>query len=294
MERGTMVIKGYGLIIVAAALWGMIGPLAKWAFQEGIAPMEVAFWRAVLAWGMFGLHAILERRCTIQRRDYATVLIFAVLGVSLFYGSYQWAVQKGGAALAAVLLYTAPAWVAVMSRIFFKEEMSPAKMAALLLTVGGVTGVSWGAGGSAASMHASLPAVLWGLTAGFCYSLYFIFGKYFSGRYSSPNLFLYILPVGALGLLPWVDFAPKSLSAWIALICLALFCTYGAYYVYYIGLKYLEATRAAIVATIEPVIAAMVAYLWWQESFTLIGYVGSSLVLGAVVLIVWDGARKRR
>jgi DME family drug/metabolite transporter len=90
-----------------------------------------------------------------------------------------------------------------------------------------------------------------------------------------------------------VDFAPKSLSAWTALICLALFCTYGAYYFYYIGIKYLEATRAAIVATLEPVMAAVVAYLWWHESFTLIGYVGSSLVLSSVVLIVWDGTRKR-
>jgi DME family drug/metabolite transporter len=287
-----MVLKGYGLILVAAALWGMIGPLAKWAFQEGIAPMEVAFWRAVLSWGMFGLHAVLERKYTLRRNDVAAVLVFAIFGITLFYGSYQAAVKQGGAALAAVLLYTAPAWVAVMSRFFFKEIITPAKIAALLLTLAGVAGVSWGAGG-AASIQNSFSAVMWGLTAGFCYSLYFIFGKFFSGKYTSPNLFLYMLPIGAMGLWPWVDFAPKSLSAWTALICLALFCTYGAYYVYYIGLKYLEATRAAIVATIEPVIAAIVAYLWWHESFTLIGYAGSSLVLFSVFLIVWDGSRKK-
>ena len=100
-----------------------------------------------------------------------------------------------------------------------------------------------------------------------------------------------MLAIGALGLFPAVSFVHKTMVAWIALVCLALFSTYGAYYCYYQGLKYLEPTRAAITATIEPVVATIVAHIWWHESFTLVGYAGSALILTAVVLVVRDGVK---
>lgn len=288
-----MKTKGFFYIICAGILWGFVGPFSKLAFQEGVTPLEVAFWRAFLAWILFGLHAVAERQVKIEPKDIPAIVAFGVTGVTFFYGSYQLAVEKGGAALASVLLYTAPAWVAVMSAFFFKEAMTFLKIAALALTILGVTGVSAGSRGLAAysGIQVSATAVVFGLLSGFFYSLYYIFGKCFSARYSSPNLFLYMLAIGALGLFPAVSFVHKTMMAWIALVCLALFSTYGAYYCYYLGLKYLEPSRAAITATIEPVVATIVAHLWWNESFTLVGYGGSALILTAVVLVVRDGAR---
>jgi drug/metabolite transporter (DMT)-like permease len=285
-----MKTRGYILIISAALLWGIIGPVARRAFAEGVSPMEVAFWRAVLAWCFFGVHALLQRRILFKSQDLHLMLIFAVTGVTLFYASYQFAVQKGGAALAAVLLYTAPAWVAIMSRVFFKERMNPAKITALAATLIGVAAISLG--GDNIMLTTTPMAVVWGLLAGFSYSLYYIFGKYFQGRYSAPNLFFYILPLGAAGLFPWVTFTDKTLTAWLCLFSLSFLSTYGAYFCYYAGLKYLEPTQAAISATMEPVIAAAVAYLWWGEYFSLQGYLGSILILGSVVLMIMDGTRK--
>lgn len=287
-----MNLRGYLFILVAAALWGIIGPISRLAFTENISPMEVAFWRAVLTWGFFGIHAVIKKETGIEKKDYGLIFLFGITGVTLFYGSYQIAVNTGGAALAAVLLYTAPAWVAVMSRIFFKERMTPSKLIALALTITGVIGVSMGAGG--VTFHITPTAILSGLLAGFCYALYYIFGKHFSGSYSSPNIFLYILPIGALTLYPWVDFTHKSLTAWGALLCLAFLSTYGAYYCYYLGLKYLEPTRAAITATLEPVIAAIVAYFWWNEYFSTIGYIGSAMILASVFLMIFDGIKTSR
>lgn len=283
-------LRGYLFILIAAALWGVIGPISRLAFQEGVAPLEVAFWRATLTWLFFAVHALLTRRVRMAPRDLPMAAVFGLTGVTCFYGSYQLAVRGGGAALAAVLLYTAPAWVAIMSRIVFKERMTAVKLIALALTLLGVAGVS--AGGDAGAAVAAGPAALGaGLAAGFCYALYYIFGKHFSGRYTSPNLFLYLLPIGALGLLPWVEFSHKTPTAWLALFLLALLSTYGAYYCYYIGILHLEATRAAITATMEPVIAAIVAFFWWGEFFTPLGYLGSALILASVLLMVWDGSR---
>ena len=274
--------KGYAYIIAAACLWGGIGPVSRLAFSEGLAPMEVAFWRATLAWIFFGGHAIVTRKVRMKARDLPVTALFALMGITVFYGSYQMAIRAGGAALASVLLYTAPAWVALMARFFFKEALSPAKLAALVLTLAGVVCVARDSG----SIQVSTLAVVYGLTAGFSYSLYFIFGKHFAFRYSAPNLFLYLLPMGAATLVPWVEFAPKSPAAWIALAFIALFSTYGAYFFYYQGLKHLEASRAAIAASLEPVVAAVAAFFWWGETFGPLGYLGAAAILVAVVVMI--------
>lgn len=280
--------KGYICIIIAASLWGLIGPVSRLIFREGLDPLEAAFWRAVLAWGFFAVHAFIKKETGLRKQDIPGITAFGLTGVSLFYGAYQIAVSQIGAAAASVLLYTAPAYVAVMSRIFFKESITRVKLSALILTFIGVAGVCMG-GEKSAGIDFNARGLFFGLLSGFCYALYYIFGKHFSARYSSPNLFLYILPVGALGLLPWIRFSHKTPVAWAALIGLALICTYTAYYFYYIGLKYLESTRAAIAATVEPVIAAGLAYIWWKEYFTFTGYAGSLLILAGVILMIRDG-----
>ena len=164
-----MKTKGFFYIICAGILWGFVGPFSKLAFKEGVSPLEVAFWRAMLAWILFALHAAAERQVKIASKDILAVVIFGVTGVTLFYGSYQLAVEKGGAALASMLLYTAPAWVAVMSAFFFKEKMTTLKFAALALTILGVAGVSAGSRGigAYAGIEVSAVAVVFGLLSGF-------------------------------------------------------------------------------------------------------------------------------
>ena len=261
--------------------------------------MEVAFWRAVLAWVCFGSHAVLAGQVRVRRRDLPTLLAFSVTGVTLFYGSYQLAVNKGGAALAAVLLYTAPAWVTVLSRFFFqgtgnaREVRRPGDDDCRRgQRYPSVPEAEPAAPGRASS---DVTACACGLTAGCSATPSTTFSENISPvRYDSPTIFLYILPLGALMLLPWVTFVHKTAAAWGALAVIAFFSTYLAYALYYAGLRQLEPSRAAITATLEPVIAAVVAYIWWQEVFTFIGYVGGGLILFSVVLIIWDGMRRER
>jgi drug/metabolite transporter (DMT)-like permease len=287
-----MGVRGYLFIILAAVMWGMIGPFARIAFQEGVGAMEVAFWRAVLAWVFFAAHAVFHGQTRFRGDDVPALLAFSVAGVGCFYGLYQSAISRGGVALAAVLLYTSPAWVAVISRIVFKEAMTRAKLAALFLTSVGVAGVSSGTGdaGFGAGVAVSASAIVIGLAAGFCFALFYVFGKHFSGRYTSPNLFLYALPIGALCLYPFVEFTHKTATAWAAMAMLGFLCTYCSYYFYYLGQRHLEATRAAITATLEPVVAAIAAFFAWGEYFSFLGYAGSALILISVALIVRDRA----
>lgn len=274
---------GYLQIITAATLWGLLGPISKYGLQDGITPHELAFWRASLGAVFFILHSARHNSLAVQRKDIPIFLIFGVLGISVFFGSYQIAIKHAGAAVSAILLYTAPIWVAIFSRILFKEELSPAKILALGVALTGTAFVCFS--GQSGDVSLPLTGIFFGLLSGFTYSLHYIFGKTFLKDYQAATLYAWCLPAGALALLPWVTFSAYSPVKLMVIIAIAFLCTYLAYYFYCAGLQRLEATQAAIVANIEPVVAAGLAVLWWNEHLSASAYIGGTLVISAVIII---------
>jgi len=240
--------------------------------------MEVAFFRALFAWFFFFVCALF-RRVRPSWRDFLRFGPFGLVGVTLFYASYQLAIERCGAALASILLYTAPIWVVALGPWALGEKITPAKAFALTLAITGVTLVS-GEG----RFHLNPLGLLFGLIAGFSYALYYLLGKRYLVAYPASYVFSYALLAGSLGLLPFVKFQAKTAVAWGALVFLAFFSTFGAYSLYFAGLRRLPASRAAIVATLEPVVAAVVAHVWWGESFSALAAAGSALILIAALL----------
>jgi DME family drug/metabolite transporter len=277
---------GYLLVLVAAALWGMLGPVSRFAFQDGVSPLEAAFWRALIGGALFAVHAIVRGEVRVARRDLPAVVGFGLVGVALFFASYLRAVQTGGAALAAVLLYTAPVWVALLSAAFLGERLGARKLLAMSLAMAGVAGIALTGGGG---VRLSPAALFWGLLSGWAYALYYLFGKRYFARYHAATLFLYAYPVGAAALLPLVRFHHKTPTAWAALLVVAVLPTYVAYLAYSTGLRRVEATRAATVATLEPVVAAAAAYAVWGERLGTAGYLFAGLVVVGVALMVAGG-----
>jgi len=275
---------GYLSVAIAAALWGLLGPVTRIALREGVGAVEVAFWRALLAAGLFAVHAVVIGRVRIDRRDLPSVVAFGVLGVAGLMACYSRAVEAGGAALASILLYTAPVWVALLSALFLRERLTRRTLLALAVATLGVAGIAFTSGGGAVRLTPA--ALAWGLASAFAYALYYLFGKRYFDRYPTATLFIYALPVGALTMLPMVDFRPKNQTAWAAIAFVAVVPTYLAYFFYSAGLRRVQATRAATVATVEPVVAAIAAFLMWNERLSAAGYVCAAVVLAGVLLMV--------
>lgn len=270
---------GYVLVFVAAVLWGLIGFFSRTILDAGVGPLEIAFWRAVIAGVAFVLHAAVARRLRVRSRtDLAALGAFALVGVTLFYASLNLAIDAGGVSLAFVLLYTAPAFVAVLAWPLLGERLTARKAWLVALAVAGVVLVARSSGGGVAVTPSSLG---WGLTAGASYAAYYLFGKWVLHRYAPVTIFALVLPIGALGLLPFVDFVPKDPAVWGWLVTLGLVSTYLAYLVYYTGLRATEASRAVLVATIEPVVAAALAAAVFGERLGWIGWAGAGLILAA-------------
>ncbi len=295
--QSRQTILAYCYVLLAAIMWGLIGPLSKHAFAQGMDTVDVGFWRTTLACIMYAVHAICIKEVRIKKTDLPVVFAFGVCGIAGLFGFYVVAVREGGAALASVLLYTAPAWVALLSYGILKERMTFFKMLAVFMTIAGVAFVSFGPqlfGEHKQTMTFSTAAIVFGLLSGFAYALYYIFGKKFLGKYKTPTLLAYAMPVGSLALAPFCSFRIPNVESFLTCIALAIVSTYGAYSVYYAGLKHLEATRASVVATMEPVVASVVAYFWFGELFDGAGYVGAGLILSSVLLTVWDSMCERK
>ncbi|MCP2013881.1 drug/metabolite transporter (DMT)-like permease [Deinococcus sp. HSC-46F16] len=278
-----------GLILTAAVLWGLLGILGKGAQGAGVGALEVAFWRAALGGGLFALHAGLTRATLPRGRDLGVTAAFGLAGVSVFYGAYQLAVRTGGASLASVLLYTAPAFVALLGWGLLRERLGGREALAVAGTLGGIALISLGGGQGVTVTGAALG---WGLLSGLTYSLYYLYGKGFFGRYAPTALYAVALPVGALGLLPFVEFSAKTPAAWASLAGIAVLSTYFAYLAYSAGLKHLPATRASVIASLEPVVAAGLAAALFGERLSAVALVGAALVIGAALLLSVGGREK--
>ncbi len=284
-------ILGYIFIGLAACCWGITGPLARFSFAAGITPLEVAFWRAAFGSLFFLTHAACTRSLKVRNiRDLLAFICFGAISLGGLFASNQWAIKTGGAALASVLLYTAPAWVALFSRIFFGERLTKIKIAAIAISLTGIIFISIPGAQDTANVTPlfSGAGVWFGLLAGLLYSTHYIFSKGYLKYYTPHVLYGYCMLFGAIALLPFIRCMPKSSEDWGILFILGLVCTYGAYLAYCAGLKRLAPTKAAVLATLEPVMATLAAWLLWKEDFSAFGWVGAALILGAVLCLVLE------
>ena len=285
---------GIVFLLSAAILWGMIGPISKIIFAQGISPLETAFWRGTLAGAAFFIHWLFKRyELPRNPRQFIGIVLFGIFGVALLEGSYVYAVHFGGAALASVLLYSAPVWVNLASLLIFKETIPQKRWVALSITMLGVLGVClWGA-----KATFSGPAIMWGLLSGLSYAAFYLAGKIYFHRTNPVVVYMIAFPVGSFAIWPIMSylsdmtmiesvthitrFPPATLGAFLAL---GIVCTYLPYWLYSKGLKVVEAGRAAIITMVEPVVSVSLAALIFGELFTTAGYCFAALVILGVAI----------
>jgi len=281
--------RGLLLVLAAALLWSLLGVLSQSLIEAGMGALEIAFWRAVIAGVAFSLHRMVGRRraaaADVSPSTLLAVVAFALIGVTLFYASLSLAIEAGGISLAFILLYTAPVFVLLLAWPILGERPSARQWGLVSVAVTGVALVALAARGGAAGGGVGAAALAWGLTAGASYASYYLLGKWLLRSLPPAKLFAWMLPIGALGLWPWVSFTPdKTAAMWGALLLLGLLCTYLAYLLYSLGLQLLAANRAVLVATLEPVAAALWAALLFGERLGVAGWFGALLVVGAAAL----------
>lgn len=282
--------KAYLQIVAAAGLWGCIGLFLKLLTAAGLTAMQGVALRSAVGAIFYGLFLFFTNRKAlfIVPKDWYYFFGTGVCSLLFFNWCYFNAITRSSMSVAAVLLYTSPVFVTLMSALFFREAVTPVKVIALAVTFAGcvlVTGLF-----PLGQETVSLPVLLFGLGSGFGYALYSIFGKFVLNKYSPATVTYYTILFCALFSLP-VSGLHANLSvladwrAWAGALGVGVLCCVLPYHLYTTGLKEAEPGRAAILATIEPFVAAGLGILLFQEAVTPWKLLGMTAILGAVLLL---------
>ncbi len=283
---------GIGLILAAAILWGTLGIAFRGLQEVGATSVAIGFWRALIAAPLIGLILLVRRpaHLKVAVRDLPLLMAYGLVSVAMFFAVYAAAVQYASVAVAAVLLYTAPAWVIVLAALLFRETITPQKGVAVLLTFIGVALVAGIA--DIGNLNVSFLGLVTGLGAGFTYATFSLFGKAALKNYAPTTTIFYGLLFGAMFLLPFVwqesaaFLAPlNTLQGWGWILYMGILPTAGSFWLYLAGLGYLgDAGRASVLATLEPVVAAVLGFVVLGEGLSPVQLAGGGLVLVGILI----------
>ena len=235
------------------------------------------------------------RRIKLPASDLIQCLVLGMLGVAASNYFYYVAIQKTSVAIAIVLQYTAPVWVLLYVAARGKQKLSMQKTAAVLVAlVGIVLTIGIVGGHSASALRLDTYGVIAGLIASFSFAFYNVGGHQILARYDRWRVLTWtLISAAAVWLLlnpPWkVAAAHYSLPQWGFLFVFSVISVLGSFSLYFLGLQYLEPTRAIIASCLEPVFSILLAAALLGESVRSVQTLGIVLVLSAIVIVQLPG-----
>ncbi len=295
-----MRFSGPILCLASAATFGAMAIFGKLAYAAGatvgtllavrFALAATMLWMPILAAG-----ATREIRA-LARRDVGVALALGGVCYATQAGCYFAALERIDASLLSLLLYTFPAIVAVAAITLGRERADARRLTALGLASGGLALVVAGAGPGALDTL----GVALGLGAAVVYSTYILTGEGVAGRVR-PRLLAALVCTGAAisltagsALLGELRPGELTLAGWGWLIGVALVSTVASITLFFAGLQRVGPTAASILATVEPLVTVLLAFLVFGERLTAVQLAGGALVLGAVLVLQARLPRSRR
>ena len=275
-------------ILAAAALWGIIGVWNRRLMAGGLSPYSIVVVRN--CGGLVLLLAVMALRDRsvfhVERQHLKYFFGTGVVSVVLFTMCYFSCQEICSLAVASILLYTAPAIVVVLSALLWREPVTKKKLLALGLTLVGcalVCGVFSGA------LTVTGGGIALGLGAGVFYALYSIFGRYALAHYGPMTVTVWTFVFAGAASLVLVR--PAELAALaqpsmaLTAVGLVVCSTVLPYILYTRGLARVEAGKASILASLEPVVASVAGVVLFGEPMSPLTAAGIVCVLAGVYML---------
>lgn len=280
-------------IFIAGILWGIIGIFVKELNALGADASLIGFMRMFFAFLIMLIISLIKHGRNIILKDRKTILLCALLGIvcnGLFNIFYTNSIRLNGMGIACVLMYTAPVFTAIGSRLIFHEKFSGIKIFALIMNILGciltATGIN-----IFHNENISLIGILAGLGSGFGYGMAAVIGKIAGEKTDALIMSVYSFFFAALFLfiftMPDLTPAFKDLRIMGTGFLYGLIPTSFAYLVYYNGLKNIKDTsRVPVIASIEPVTAVIMGMLLYNEQIDAANFTGVAVVLVSIIIMM--------
>lgn len=284
-------------MVVTATLWGFSGSLAKYLMQGAITPLTLTLGRSLIA--AAALFAFLLARDRAALRLSRTSALWALgfgLALAATQVCYFSAIERLNVASAILLEYLAPGIVVVFGWVFLARAATKMTAGSLISVLLGSALVVKAYDADALSLSAG--GVAFGVGAAIAFATYILMGEHLQkiGVGVAAQLF-YGFTVTALVLTllepPWTVSSEVYRGPTLALVgVVGVFGTLVPFACFFAALRYIDAGRATITSTLEPVVAGLVSLVWFGEIFSLPQLLGAVLVIGAIVALQRDGTTK--
>lgn len=277
-------------VLAAGVLWGCISLFVNAMTAAGLTSFQISGVRMIV--GTVGMALVLlvtdRKKFRIRPRDIWMFIGTGFISLTLFNICYFACIQMSEASVAVVLLYTSPVWVMLMSAVAFKERITPKKLIALVMTFAGCALVAGIVGGAVQLTPIALAV---GVASGIFYALYSIFGQVALKQYDTMTVTFWTFAIGMVASffisdhMGTIAIASGQPTLWLIFLGIGVLCTIAPFLLYTLGLKNMETGRAAILATAEPLVGALLGIFAYGESAGPVKIAGMLLILASVILL---------
>jgi len=273
-------------VLAAAALWGVNGVVARALFKRAVDPSHLVQVR-MLVGGLALLPLALTRRggaSTILPRQLPGIALYALLLAAVQLSYFQ-AIAAAGVAVAIFLQYTAPLLVAAFEAVRARRLPSPRIAAALATATAGSALLVLPGGG----VRVPAAGLLWGIGASFAFaSATLTAGELRRGGLGATPLLALGLTLGSLAFIPlrtpWQALATIPAADLPYFVYVAVLATALPFTLYATALSALPGSVALLLAMLEPVLAAALAWVTLGEALSAAQLAGGALILGAIAI----------
>ncbi|MBQ8614897.1 MAG: EamA family transporter [Ruminiclostridium sp.] len=287
------------LIIAAGFCWGIIGLFSKQLSARGFTPVQITETRCLVTALSLVVYILITDRekLKIKPGDLWIFLGTGILSIAFFNICYFNAIEASGLSAAAILLYTSPFFVLVLSAIFFKERLTAVKISALLIAF---TGCALAVGFIGTGGRITAEGLVYGVLSGLGYGLYSIFGRVALKKYHTLTVTAYTFIVASAGLLPFcsageiVNICAEKPTALLFTLLLGIISTLIPFLCYTKGLSLTDTGTAAIIAYLEPLVATACGMIIFKEEINVIKITGILLILISIIILNFKPKVKRK
>jgi drug/metabolite transporter (DMT)-like permease len=283
MERSPA--RGYALVAVGATMFALGGNLARYMLDDGVSAMRLSQLRSAgsLVLLAAALVATRPQLMRVRRGDVPQLAFLGICGLALVHATYYAAIDHLEIGVALVIQYMAPLLLLLWLRFFHGRHLAPSLWGAVALSIAGCALVVQAYDPGALDG----PGVAYAAGAAVTFAVYMVASERAGQRYESVTTLLWAFLFASLFwavVQPWWDFPFSETDPWLALGVIVI-GTLLPFICVVTALRHLPAPRAAVAATLEPVIAAIFA--WWlhDEHLAAVQLAGGALVLGAVLWV---------
>jgi len=281
---------GYVYVVFAALMWGLSGSSAKFLFNSGITPFQLVQLRLTISAALLFL-CLLVRFSSLLRIDYKDIfyfILFGTVGMAGVQFTYLFAISKIKVAAAILLQYLAPSFIALHSVVFMREKPSQRTLIALIGAILGCYLVVGAYNIEIISMN--IVGIISGILSAITFAWYSIHGEYGMRRYNPWTVLFYALFFGAV---VWNILHPPleafmhdySLLQWLWILYIGVLGTLVPFGLYLEGINLIRSTRASITATLEPITAGIISYIFLNEIMEALQIIGGIIVIASIILL---------